>query len=70
MNNFSKNLKYYRLQKKLTQKEMADFLNITPNAYQKYEYGKREPLLNNLIKLADFFNVSLDDLVGRKFHKD
>ena len=64
MNNFSKNLKHYRLLKKATQKEMADFLGVTISCYQKYEYGQREPLLDNIIKLAEYFNISIDTLVG------
>ena len=33
--------------------------------YQRYEYGDREPAYQNLIALADYFDVSLDYLVGR-----
>ena len=67
--NFAEKLKYYREVTNRTQREMAELLKMTPNAYQMYEYGKREPRLNVLIQIADILNVSLDDLVGRDFTK-
>lgn len=69
MSNFSKTLKYYRELYGVTQKQMAEKLQMTPNAYQKYELGTREPNLSNLIQIADILEVSLDDLVGRHFTK-
>ena len=38
---------------------------MSPLGYQRYEYGTREPAYQKLLALADFFNVSLDYLVGR-----
>lgn len=70
MNSFATNLQKLRKERFLTQKQMAEILEITPNAYQNYEYGKREPNLDVLIFIADFFEVSLDDLVGRFFSKN
>lgn len=67
MNNFHHFLKKYREMACATQKQMAERLEITPNAYQKYELGTREPNLDTLIKIADILEVSLDDLVGRDF---
>ena len=69
MENFSKTLKQYRELHGVTQKQMAEWLEMTPNAYQKYELGTREPNLTTLIKIADILEVSLDDLVGRIFSK-
>ena len=66
MNNFPETLKKYRLSKDLTQREIAEFIGMTANAYQKYELGTRVPKLDVLIQLADIFHVSLDELVGRK----
>ena len=48
-----------------TQKEMADYLNMQPTVYQRYERGERELPLWAAIKLADYYRVSLDYLVGR-----
>lgn len=67
MNNFANNLKYYRELTSRTQREMAELLNMTVNAYQQYEYGKREPRLSVLIEISDILNVSLDELV-KKIH--
>lgn len=61
---FSTRLKQLRQAKGLLQKDMAAELNITCRAFQNYEIGQREPTINVLISLANFFNVSLDYLVG------
>ena len=68
--NFSQKLKKLRLLLGCTQAQMADLLGITVRGYRNYELGAREPELSILIKLADYFNVSLDELVGRQFPKD
>ena len=49
-----------------TQKDIADFLNMNISVYQRYENGIRELPLWAAIKLADYYKVSLDYLVGRK----
>lgn len=69
MENFNENLKHYRTLSGLTQKSLADNLNITVRAYQRYESGEREPKLDVLIALADIFCISLDDLIGRELPK-
>ncbi|MDR1939253.1 MAG: helix-turn-helix transcriptional regulator [Clostridiales bacterium] len=62
---FCNRLKSCRKALSLTQKETANGLQLTERAYQHYEAGTREPGLTMLVKLADFFDVSLDYLVGR-----
>ena len=57
--NLSDALKRFRKQYKVTQKRAAE------RVYQSYEYGKVIPAVTVLIALADFFDVSLDYLVGR-----
>lgn len=59
-------LKKLRESRKLTKKQVATLLDISERAYLTYEYGEREPRLETLQKLADFYNVSLDYLVGRE----
>ena len=49
----------------LTQKQIADFLHVKQNTYCQYESGRRQIPLEMLIKLADYYNVTLDYLVGR-----
>jgi transcriptional regulator with XRE-family HTH domain len=66
---FAQRLEKLRLEKGLTHQEMADMLGITRQAYGNYESGKREPDFKTLDKLADFFNVSLDYLLGKSPHR-
>ncbi len=53
-----------------TQTEIANYLNMQQGSYQKYEVGKAEPNIQTLIKLADYYHVTLDYLVGRQFAND
>ena len=46
------------------QKDIAEYLNINVSTYQRYEYGTRNPSLEILIKIATYFNVSTDYLLG------
>ncbi len=58
-------LKACRKAKKLTQNQVAIYCDITEKAYQNYELMAREPKLEILVRIADFYNVSIDYLVGR-----
>ena len=49
-----------------TQREIAEMLNMQLTVYQRYERGERELPLWAAIKLADYYKVTLDYLVGRK----
>lgn len=49
-----------------TQREIAEILNMQLTVYRRYETGEREIPLWAAIKLADYYKVSLDYLVGRK----
>lgn len=48
-----------------TQQDVADVLGIRYQSYQAYELGKTIPTLQNFLKLAELFDVSLDYLVGK-----
>ena len=52
-----------------TQKELADYLNIKQTTYSKYELGKINIPVEVFIKLADFYNVYVDYLLGRTKNK-
>lgn len=67
---FLENLKSARISKNYTQKDMAERLGTTQGAYQKWESGGREPNFENLIKLAEVFNVSVDKLLGVKIENN
>ena len=63
---FSERLKELRLEKDLSQKEVADLVHVNRVTYTNWETGKREPSFENLVKLADLLDVSLDWLFGRE----
>ena len=65
-NIFGKRLKELRYEKNLSQIELAKNLNIGKTSISEWEIGKKEPVLSNARKIADFFDVSLDYLAGRK----
>ena len=58
-------LKSLRLANRVTQQSIANAIGVTVGNLQKFEYGTARPKLENVIKLADFFNVSTDYLLGR-----
>ena len=62
---FKQRLKDLREQKELTQVKLAKVLNMTSSTISKYERGDLEPNNDTIIKIADFFNVSVDYLLGR-----
>lgn len=58
-------LKLLREQKNLTKKQVADAIEVTERAYITYEYGQRDVSTGTLQKLADFYGVTTDYLLGR-----
>lgn len=59
----SRNLRYLRKQNNLTQEAISDILNISRQAYSNYETCKRVPDLDTLIRLSQFYHISIDDLI-------
>lgn len=62
---FGERLKKARNLKGLSQRAAAEEFGMTKVGYQNYEYGRRAPSLEMSARLADFFNVSIDYLLGR-----
>ncbi len=62
---FQTRLTNIRRSKGFTQKQVADGIGISEVGLQNYENGRRKPAFDVLIALADFYDVSLDYLVGR-----
>ena len=60
------NIKVVREQKGMTQKECADAFGVTLRAWQTYEQGVSEPKYEMLCKIADFYGVTTDYLLGRE----
>ncbi len=63
---FAKILKELRLEKKLTQQKLASEIGVSQKAIDYWERGVNEPKACYVVKLADFFDVSADFLLGRK----
>ena len=63
-------LKELRKEKNISQYELALITGISQTAYSGYESGKVMPTIEPLIKLADYYHVTLDYLVGRNFAND
>ncbi len=60
---FAKQLKKYRREHQLSQEQLAEQLFISRQAISKWEQGDGLPDLNNIVKLAEIFDISLDELV-------
>lgn len=65
MTQFGAKLKTCRKSRGLTQKVTAQRIGVSHRAYQHYETGDRTPPLETLIKLAEIFDTTLDELSGR-----
>jgi len=62
---FAEKLLQLRKERGMKQPELAEQLGISLRAYQYYESGEREPQLSVLTTIADFYGISLDELVCR-----
>lgn len=60
------NLKKIREERKFTKKEVCEKTGISERAYLTYEFGEREPKISVIEKLADFYGVTTDYLLGRE----
>ena len=59
------NIRNLREDQDKTQQELADYLHIKQTTYSKYELGKINIHIEVFLKLADYYDVSIDYLVGR-----
>ena len=62
-------LRELRLERNRSQQRLAMELSMTQNTISRYENGEREPGIKELIRIADYFNVSLDYLLERSEQK-
>ncbi|EIP8069385.1 helix-turn-helix transcriptional regulator [Enterococcus faecalis] len=69
MTTFCKKLKELRSKANISQTTLAKEIGVTTRQIQRYESGENEPKLSQAILLADYFDVSLDYLVGRSDKK-
>lgn len=69
-NDFACNLKYYRKKNNLTQQQLANLTHLDRTTITAYEMGKRECNFDTLIKLAQIFEISVDELLHNKRARD
>jgi len=65
MAKLTERLKELRNSRNVTQKQISEYIETDPRNYRRYESGDTDPTTKFLIKIADYFDVSLDYLVGR-----
>ena len=63
-NIFGERLKDLRIEKNLTQKQLANLTDISKSMISSYEIGESEPTMTKLIALSKFFKVTIDYLCG------
>lgn len=63
-------LKEIRLEKGLTQRQVADYIGCAPSVYSRYETGGREPSIGTLIQLSRCLGVTIDCMVGNDTPED
>ena len=66
MSSFPERLKEIRKINKMTQKQVFNGIGIGERLYQRYEHGQIDPSYKIIVKLADFFQISTDYLLGRE----
>lgn len=66
MSTFSERLRSLRSEKELTRATLSNLIGISPSSLNMYERGEREPGIETLEQIADFFNVDMDYLIGRQ----
>lgn len=66
MTKIKERLKRLRKENGVSQKEVADYIGVSVSAYSNYEQGIREPSLDVLLKLSDFFDTTCDYLLGKE----
>lgn len=64
--NYGQCFKDLRMERKLSQRDLAKATGISQQAISFWEQDKRTPNMDDCIKLADFYQITLDELVGRK----
>ena len=67
-NNFGTNLRYLRIQQNMTQTDLGHILNVTHQTISNYENNSRICDLDTLIRISEYFNVSIDELLKNKLN--
>lgn len=62
---FAENLRNWRVSQGILQRQLAEKLNVSMQTLSHWETGYTEPSIQQLIALADFFDTTVDELIGR-----
>ena len=63
---FPERLQYLRERRRISRRVLSELCGLNSDAVRRYERGEREPTLHSLIAIADFFEVTVDYLLGRE----
>lgn len=66
----SENIKRLRRENKLTQKRLAQILDVAPSAVSAWEIGRNQPLVSKVDQMAQLFGVKVSDLLGDDYTGD
>lgn len=66
MTTFPRRLQTLREKQRISRKVLSELCGLSPDAVRRYERGEAEPTLSSLILLADYFDIPIDDLIGRE----
>ncbi|WP_270597443.1 helix-turn-helix domain-containing protein [Enterococcus asini] len=66
----SQNIKKFRKERGMTQKELADYLEVVPTTISAWELGRNKPLMDKVTIMANLFGVSTSDIVGDTFTEE
>jgi len=67
--NFGEELKFHRQQANLSQNELAEIIKTSQQNISRWEKSEVEPSLSFCIALADYYGITIDELIGRKINK-
>lgn len=70
METFRKNLQALREKRRISRIVASELCGLASDSIRKYERGEREPSLSSLIAMAEFFEVTVDELIGRKYNEE
>lgn len=66
METFPQRLQWLREKKRISRRVLSELCGLSPDAVRRYERGEAEPTLTSLLCLAEFFEVTIDYLIGRE----
>lgn len=66
----SQNIKKYRKEQGMTQRELANYLEVVPTTISAWELGRNKPLMDKVTLMANLFGVSTSDIVGDTFTEE